>query len=178
MSVFLRKASKTLLASYVPLTHSFIPLLLTFILYILLFYIFISIWIQQNAVQESKALTKKNVSQLVDLHKKGEFRLSNWTTHAANPKPWVLGEEKTLAWIFVVDTLNFCFWHPTSDAYFAVDFEGTHHRGYMSLCACINRAMAVRNTLASPPLKAAFHGFSNFSLTFTSNAFSSLASHL
>lgn len=49
-----------------------------------------------------------------------------------------------LAWIVVVDTLNFCFWHPRPEAYFAVEFEGTTYRGYTSLCALINRAMKVR----------------------------------
>jgi hypothetical protein len=80
-------------------------------------------------------------SILVDAHIKGEFKLSNWTKQPANPKPSIVGEETCLAWIIVVDTLNFCFWHPDPDAYFAVDYKGSLHRGYMSLCALINRAM-------------------------------------
>lgn len=82
--------------------------------------------------------------QLVEAHQTGHFSLSGWANQPLNPKPWVLGDEKTLAWIVVVDTLNFCFWHHVPEEYFAVDFNGTNHRGYMSLCALINRAIQVR----------------------------------
>jgi len=47
--------------------------------------------------------------------------------------------------IFVVDLLNFSFWlDGFPDRSFAVHWRGERHRGYFGLCACINRALAVR----------------------------------
>ncbi len=45
--------------------------------------------------------------------------------------------------IFVVDTLNFAFWSD-SEELFTVDYNGTLHNGYWSLCAAINRALDAR----------------------------------
>ncbi|TMW39200.1 hypothetical protein DOY81_015721, partial [Sarcophaga bullata] len=40
-------------------------------------------------------------------------------------------------WIFVVDTLNFCFWTPTDYTKYKV----LGQTGYFALCAAISRAM-------------------------------------
>lgn len=42
--------------------------------------------------------------------------------------------------IFVLDTLNFCFWSKT-DIIFQVKYKGEEHSGYWALCASINRAL-------------------------------------
>jgi hypothetical protein len=66
-----------------------------------------------------------------------------------------------LSRIFVVDALNFSFWHDDPAVPFtglqwrltkttknlmpiAVSFEGNSYTGYWSLCAAVNRAIAVR----------------------------------
>lgn len=42
-----------------------------------------------------------------------------------------------IAWIFLVDTLNFCFWHNENEEGWKVD----GYTGYFALCAAINRAI-------------------------------------
>lgn len=46
--------------------------------------------------------------------------------------------------IFVIDTLNFCFWneHPSNPP-FTIQYHGKNYTGYYSLCAAINRAIEV-----------------------------------
>ncbi|KAI8874216.1 hypothetical protein GQ42DRAFT_62820 [Ramicandelaber brevisporus] len=64
-----------------------------------------------------------------------------WKQHPLNP---AVANEEAAEWIFVVDTLNFSFWHDVPDdaeQQFAVEYNGELHRGYWSLCACINRAL-------------------------------------
>lgn len=45
-------------------------------------------------------------------------------------------------WIFVVDTLNFCFWSPDA-AHYSVSHNGKRYTGYFALCAALNRAQVL-----------------------------------
>jgi hypothetical protein len=46
-------------------------------------------------------------------------------------------------WVFLVDTLNYCFWAPEGQARFAAAGPtGAVHAGYWALPACVNRALA------------------------------------
>jgi hypothetical protein len=46
--------------------------------------------------------------------------------------------------------LNFSFWlDGTPGRSFAVTWQGEQYRGYFALCACINRALAVRRQPSS-----------------------------
>lgn len=65
---------------------------------------------------------------------KSEFH--NVDCHPRSTDPWAID------WIFLVDTLNFCFWNPSLDdglKQWAVEGEV----GYFALCRAINRAMRV-----------------------------------
>ncbi len=67
------------------------------------------------------------------------FALSLWRTCEQNPR---VVTDDTLEWIFVVDTLNFCFWAERDAPLFACLHEGRTFTGYWALCACVNRALA------------------------------------
>lgn len=51
-----------------------------------------------------------------------------------------VGDDKAINWIFVVDTLNFCFWS-SSNRKWSVTWKGKSYTGYFALCAAINRAI-------------------------------------
>lgn len=53
--------------------------------------------------------------------------------HPASSDPFAVD------WIFVVDTLNFCFWSPNA-AHYSVSYKGKCYTGYFALCAALNRA--------------------------------------
>lgn len=55
---------------------------------------------------------------------------SHTDVHPTSEQPWAID------WIFVVDTLNFCFWHKENKEGWKVD----GYTGYFALCAAINRA--------------------------------------
>lgn len=56
-------------------------------------------------------------------------------------------DKNALNWIFLVDTLNFCFWTPgKSDIKYKV--EG--HSGYFALCAAVNRAIRENVDVTNP----------------------------
>eukprot|EP00768_Dysnectes_brevis_P008997 gnl/Dysnectes_brevis/8621_a15458_253.p1 GENE.gnl/Dysnectes_brevis/8621_a15458_253~~gnl/Dysnectes_brevis/8621_a15458_253.p1 ORF type:complete len:390 (+),score=70.75 gnl/Dysnectes_brevis/8621_a15458_253:48-1172(+) len=74
--------------------------------------------------------------ELLNALQKGEMSLSNWHDHPMNPNE---SNEHTLKWIFVIDTLNFCFWLPDSTAYIC-KWRGQEQKGYWGLCAAIHRA--------------------------------------
>nr|CAI5853946.1 unnamed protein product [Callosobruchus analis] len=60
--------------------------------------------------------------------------------HPSSEEPWALD------WLFVVDTLNFCFWHNENEEGWKV--EG--HSGYFALCAAINRAIKEKVDITNP----------------------------
>lgn len=64
----------------------------------------------------------------------GSLDINNFSQHEFHPKPT---DENALNWIFVIDTLNFCFWTGGLNAdKWTVDKQ----TGYFALCAAIKRA--------------------------------------
>ena len=62
-----------------------------------------------------------------------------WSTHELHPKR---KDEATANFIFTMDLLNFCFWpEGSSEAGFAIDYNGTRWTGYWSLVAALRRAL-------------------------------------
>lgn len=57
-------------------------------------------------------------------------------------EPAGLSEEQALEWIFLLDTLNFCFWSD-SEELFGVNYRGKLWTGYRSLCAALCKAVEV-----------------------------------
>lgn len=68
-----------------------------------------------------------------------EYSPSTWSEHELHPKA---KDETTVAFIFTMDLLNFCFWSEKSDAErFAVSYRDRRWTGYWSLVAALQRAL-------------------------------------
>ncbi|KAJ8973652.1 hypothetical protein NQ317_002926 [Molorchus minor] len=83
-------------------------------------------------------IIKKNCIQdlgnvLVEEIKSGRLSPNNFSQTDVHPKA---EDSWALEWLFVVDTLNFCFWHHENDDGWKVE----SYTGYFALCAAINRA--------------------------------------
>ncbi|XP_039278441.1 queuosine salvage protein [Nilaparvata lugens] len=67
--------------------------------------------------------------------KDGTLSISNLLSQGSFPVG--LTEEKLVNWLFVVDTLNFCFW-PINGGNWEVNAKGQVHTGYFALCAALD----------------------------------------
>ncbi|ALC41688.1 CG9752 [Drosophila busckii] len=72
-----------------------------------------------------------------------KISVENFSQHDLHPKAT---DEYAANWIFVVDTLNFCFWTPTNYTKYKVN----GYTGYFAMCAAINRAMADGMDITNP----------------------------
>lgn len=73
------------------------------------------------------------------LSRKDGNAASTWLgANGLHPK---VGDINALAWVFLVDTLNFCFWAPLEKEPYKVRWQGIVYTGYWSLCAAVNRAL-------------------------------------
>ncbi|XP_050428477.1 queuosine salvage protein isoform X2 [Adelges cooleyi] len=50
-------------------------------------------------------------------------------------------DEVAINWIFVIDSLNYCFFDPNSKRHWTVTWKNETHTGYFGLCAAINKAI-------------------------------------
>eukprot|EP00298_Acanthocystis_sp_HF-20_P007548 c17121_g1_i1.p1 GENE.c17121_g1_i1~~c17121_g1_i1.p1 ORF type:complete len:342 (+),score=133.96 c17121_g1_i1:28-1053(+) len=53
-------------------------------------------------------------------------------------------DNNCIQWIFLLDTLNFCFWSPidaTDDEKFTIEYNQQKYTGYWALCAAIKKAL-------------------------------------
>lgn len=69
--------------------------------------------------------------------------IKNFSQNNLHPKS---SDENAPNWIFIVDTLNFCFWTPNSLSKWTVENE----TGYFGLCAAINRAITDGIDITNP----------------------------
>jgi hypothetical protein len=78
---------------------------------------------------------KNLANQIIEAIVSGALDIKNFSQHEFHPKP---DDPKALNWIFLIDTLNFCFWTKGDQPNkWKVDGQ----TGYFALCAAINRAM-------------------------------------
>ncbi|XP_031638934.1 queuosine salvage protein isoform X2 [Contarinia nasturtii] len=63
-----------------------------------------------------------------------ELDVSNFSQHQHHPKP---NDKNAIEWIFLIDTLNFCFWTPGN----ATKWKVCGETGYFALCAAIRAAI-------------------------------------
>ncbi|KAK5647026.1 hypothetical protein RI129_005490 [Pyrocoelia pectoralis] len=73
----------------------------------------------------------------------GKLSIETFSQHSVHPKPT---DPWALDWIFVVDTLNFCFWHKENEQGWVVDGKS----GYFALCTAINRAVKENVDILNP----------------------------
>lgn len=64
------------------------------------------------------------------------------------------GTEKTVSWIFVLDTLNFCFWPDPGRPAWTVEYGGRKYSGYMALAASLKRALEESVPITEPEFLA------------------------
>lgn len=68
-----------------------------------------------------------------------EYSTATWSEHELHPKA---KDESTVAFIFIMDLLNFSFWSLLPDEErFAVEYRGRRWTGYWSLVASLQRAL-------------------------------------
>uniref|UniRef100_A0AAG5DI77 Queuosine 5'-phosphate N-glycosylase/hydrolase n=1 Tax=Anopheles atroparvus TaxID=41427 RepID=A0AAG5DI77_ANOAO len=73
-----------------------------------------------------------------------EINVENFSQHEHHP---AAKDPNAVNWIFLIDTLNFCFWTPGSDA---TKWKVEGQTGYFALCAAVNRAMREGIDLTNP----------------------------
>ncbi|XP_046622049.1 queuosine salvage protein [Neodiprion virginianus] len=75
--------------------------------------------------------------------KSRDVHIDNFSQHNLHPSKH---DPRTVDWIFLLDTLNFCFWPEGDDT----KWEVTKHTGYFALCAALKRAIS-QNQLRTEP---------------------------
>ncbi|XP_053965025.1 queuosine salvage protein [Anastrepha ludens] len=94
----------------------------------------------EHIVKNAKYLTvlpdgiEKLAKEIISSIQTGQLSPNNFSQNDIHPKAT---DPHAIEWIFVVDTLNFCFWTPTDHTKYKVN----GFTGYFALCAAINRAM-------------------------------------
>ncbi|XP_060520073.1 queuosine 5'-phosphate N-glycosylase/hydrolase [Cylas formicarius] len=91
----------------------------------------------------NNAAIEKLGDVLVDQISAGRLIPDNFSQVEVHPKA---EDNHALAWIFIVDTLNFCFWHHEHEEGWKVD----GYTGYFALCAAINRALKEKVDILNP----------------------------
>lgn len=85
-------------------------------------------------------------------------------------EPKDLNEKEVLEWLFLLDTLNFCFWSDTQEDLFTVHYLGKSWTGYRAMCAALSRAVkngvpiykpSYYSTITMSQLKGIFYSHNN-----------------
>ena len=83
--------------------------------------------------------TKAAAAMIYDQMQAEAYSTKTWASHELHPKS---KDESTVAFIFTMDLLNFCFWsEKNEDERFAVEYKGKKWTGYWSLVASLQRAL-------------------------------------
>ncbi|GLG97259.1 hypothetical protein R5R35_004565 [Gryllus longicercus] len=91
---------------------------------------------------------QKVASEVYEALKKGALNVQGFSQVELHPKKT---DKDAADWIFVVDTLNFCFWKPpNSKEKWETHFRGKTYTGYFALCAAVNRAIEEGVPLTDP----------------------------
>lgn len=78
-----------------------------------------------------------------------EYSTATWSQHPLHPRS--MGPQEICDWIFMMDLLNFSFWHEKSSLLpYTVSFNGTAYTGYWSLCAAMKKMDAKGIPITSP----------------------------
>lgn len=106
------------------------------------------VYLKRNGVQEKiiSVVSFHIHSQIVELLQSNSLSISGITQSEIHPKT---PNEEALNWIFLVDTLNFCFWTQNGD-HWSVTWKGKKYTGYFALCAAVNRALEEGYSITNP----------------------------
>lgn len=98
---------------------------------------------------DDESLASLSEKVLFDL-KKGMISVHSYLEHSCHPHSHNMPEEKAVNWIFVVDTLNFCFWLPEKNKKWQISHKGSVYSGYFALCVAIKRAVERGTDMTDP----------------------------
>jgi hypothetical protein len=76
----------------------------------------------------------------------GELQIPQWSYHYHFHD----GGERTVAYLLVLDSLNFCFWAPEGKPKWEIDYEGEPLSGYYALAAALKRAFEAGQPFDDP----------------------------
>ncbi len=83
--------------------------------------------------------TKDAAAAIFSQMEQRNYSTANWSDSELHPKT---RDESTVAFIFIMDLLNFSFWSEKSDAErFAISYRDKRWTGYWSLVAALQRAL-------------------------------------
>uniref|UniRef100_A0A336MSR8 Queuosine 5'-phosphate N-glycosylase/hydrolase n=1 Tax=Culicoides sonorensis TaxID=179676 RepID=A0A336MSR8_CULSO len=95
-------------------------------------------------------INETGVDKIVDEVLKGiltkELCVDNFSQNGFHPCVSRDGAQFAVDWIFLCDTLNFCFWTPED----AIKWRVDNQTGYFALCAAINRALKEGFDITNP----------------------------
>ena len=92
--------------------------------------------------------TKEAANQIWSRMQKVAYSTKTWSSHQLHPET---KDEGTVAFIFTMDLLNFCFWSDgEGQEPFRVNYTGTGWTGYWSLVAALRRAID-EGSIEDPP---------------------------
>ncbi|KAJ6643314.1 Queuosine salvage protein [Pseudolycoriella hygida] len=83
------------------------------------------------------------VKEVVEGIKTKQIDIENFSQHEHHP---TVSDAYAPNWIFLIDTLNFCFWTPGD----ATKWKVNGYTGYFALCASINRAIKEGIDITNP----------------------------
>ncbi|XP_066999735.2 queuosine 5'-phosphate N-glycosylase/hydrolase [Anabrus simplex] len=90
---------------------------------------------------------KKLAEEIVKALKSKTLSIDGFSQHELHPQTV---DEAAVQWIFVVDTLNFCFWTESQREKWEVTFHGKSYTGYFAWCAAVNRALEEGIAITDP----------------------------
>jgi len=106
-------------------------------------------------LERAKKVAEKGLHVRIDEEALGRFS-REWVAEGLAPPPWEAryhfrgGDEETLSYLLVLDSLNFCFWPAPGGEKWAVACESGWLSGYYALAFSLKQAFESGTSLADP----------------------------
>jgi len=99
-----------------------------------------------EVLETSRIVANKSVHVWIDEKAVAEL-CKTWIKEGVDPPPWDSfhhfegAPEDTIAYFFVLDALNFCFWPPPGKPRWEIEYESRRFSGYYALSISLKRAI-------------------------------------
>jgi hypothetical protein len=99
-----------------------------------------------EVLKTSKIVSEKSKAVWIDRQAVGRF-VGKLQAEDIKAPPWDMychffdGTEKTVAYLLVLDTINFCFWPPPGKTKWEIEYKSKRLSGYYALAASLKRAV-------------------------------------
>ncbi|XP_050739305.1 queuosine salvage protein-like [Eriocheir sinensis] len=87
---------------------------------------------------------------IVDAVQAGHLNMEEIRQNEDLPHEFGLTDGQIANWVFLIDTLNFCFWTPDGQPKFTVNYQGKTRTGYLGMVAAVNRALGEGRPMHDP----------------------------